>query len=172
MPLGRAPGNQRGRSPERKDVIIVGAEVNGRIRMRIIANATAAELKPAVAKMVAQDAAVATDLHRGYTNSVMEGREHVSAPSPTTDLDPDPVQACHWAISNLRRWWLGTHHGAISTKHLPAYLDEFTFRYNRRNTIGVARLVARALEAFRRFGKRTYRDIVDQIPIRRKTFVS
>lgn len=169
---GRAPGNQRGRSPEGKDVILVGAEVNGRIRMRIIANATAAELKPAVAKMVAPDAAVATDLHRGYTDSVMEGREHVSAPSPTTDLDPDPVQACHWAISNLKRWWLGTHHGAISTKHLSAYLDEFTFRYNRRNTIGVARLVARALEAFGRFGKRTYRDIVDQIPIRRIAVVS
>lgn len=169
---GKAPGNQRGRSPEGKDVILVGAEDYGRIRMKVIPNACAEELKPAVAEIVASSAEVATDLHRGYTDEVIDGRVHHAAPSPKSDTDPDPVQSCHWAISNLKRWWLGTHHGAISTKHLQVYLDEFTFRYNRRNTKGVARLVARALETFGRLGRRTYRDIVDQIPLRRIPIIS
>jgi hypothetical protein len=36
-------------------------------------------------------------------------------------------------ISNLKTWLAGTHHGT-SAKHLQAYLDEFTFRHNRRHT--------------------------------------
>lgn len=58
----------------------------------------------------------------------------------------DALQSCHWAIAHLKRWWLGTHHGAITAKHLQPYLDEFTFRYNRRKTRGVGRLVARVLQ--------------------------
>ena len=38
----------------------------------------------------------------------------------------------HRIISNLKTWLLGTHHGRIDPKHLQAYLNEFTFRFNRR----------------------------------------
>ena len=58
----------------------------------------------------------------------------------------DALQNCHWAISNLKRWLLGTHHSAVREKHLQAYLDEFAFRYNRRKTKGVGRIAARVLE--------------------------
>ena len=37
----------------------------------------------------------------------------------------------HLAFSNLKAWLLGTHHG-VSAQHLPAYLNEFVFRFNRR----------------------------------------
>ena len=40
----------------------------------------------------------------------------------------------HRVFSNLKTWLLGTHHGAVSHKHLQAYLNEFVFRFNRRNT--------------------------------------
>ncbi|CAN5851940.1 hypothetical protein BH23DEI1_BH23DEI1_04670 [soil metagenome] len=40
----------------------------------------------------------------------------------------------HRATSLLKRWLLGTHHGAIAHEHLDAYLDEFPFRFNRRNS--------------------------------------
>ena len=33
-----------------------------------------------------------------------------------------------------RKWLLGTHQGAVERKHLPYYLDEFTFRFNRRTS--------------------------------------
>ena len=34
----------------------------------------------------------------------------------------------------LKRWLLGTHHGGVSFAHLDHYLDEFTFRFNRRSS--------------------------------------
>ena len=164
---GKAPGDQRGRSPEGKSVMVVGAEVDGRIRMRAVPDASAATLEPVVQAMTEPGSHLATDLHRGYTAQVTEGRDHTATPSPHAATDYDPVQWCHWAAANLKRWWLGTHHGAISSKHLQAYLDEFVFRYNRRKTKGVVRLVARALEMFGRVGKRTMRNIVDEKSARR-----
>jgi hypothetical protein len=50
------------------------------------------------------------------------------------------VQRCHWTVSLLKRWLLGTHAGAVKPKHLQAYLDEFVFRHNRRKTVGVGRV--------------------------------
>ena len=58
----------------------------------------------------------------------------------------DAVQGCHWTISLLKRWLLGTHAGAVRDKHLQAYLDEFAFRHNRRKTNGVGRIAARVIE--------------------------
>jgi hypothetical protein len=40
----------------------------------------------------------------------------------------------HRVISLLKRWLMGTHQGAVSHKHLDYYLDEFTFRFNRRRS--------------------------------------
>ena len=40
----------------------------------------------------------------------------------------------HQVVSLLKRWLLGTHHGAVSFDHLDYYLDEFTFRFNRRTS--------------------------------------
>ena len=45
----------------------------------------------------------------------------------------------------MKRWLLGTHAGAVQSKHLQAYLDEFVFRYNRRKTKGVGRIAARTI---------------------------
>jgi len=78
------------------------------------------------------------------------------------------VQSCHWAISLLKRWILGTHAGAVSPKHLQAYLDEFSFRHNRRKTSGVARIAARVIESLAGKPPLTMRKLVDHaIPYRR-----
>ena len=61
--------------------------------------------------------------------------------------EADCVQTCHWTISLLKRWLIGTHAGAVRPKHLQAYLDEFVFRHNRRKTDGVARIAARVIES-------------------------
>ncbi len=57
------------------------------------------------------------------------------------------MQTCHWTISLMKRWLIGTHAGAMKPKHLQAYLDEFAFRHNRRKTDGVARIAARVIES-------------------------
>jgi len=52
----------------------------------------------------------------------------------------------HRVASLLKRWWLGTYHGSISERHLEYYLDEFTFRLNRRNSRARGLLFYRLLE--------------------------
>jgi hypothetical protein len=49
----------------------------------------------------------------------------------------------HLVISLLKRWLMGTHQGAVSHKHLDYYLDEFTFRFNRRRSKSRGKLFLR-----------------------------
>ena len=52
----------------------------------------------------------------------------------------------HRVASLLKRWWLGTYHGAISEAHLDEYLNEFTFRFNRRTSRARGLLFYRLLQ--------------------------
>ena len=76
----------------------------------------------------------------------------------------DAVQACHWTISLLKRWLIGTHAGAARPKHLQAYLDEFAFRHNRRKTNGVGRIAARVIEQLVAREPLTMRKLIDHTP--------
>ena len=53
---------------------------------------------------------------------------------PTLELGENLLPRCHRVASLLKRWLLGTHQGAVRPKQLDYYLDEFTFRFNRRNS--------------------------------------
>ncbi len=52
----------------------------------------------------------------------------------------------HRVASLCKRWLLGTHQGSVDEAHLPAYLDEFTFRFNRRRSRSRSMLFYRLLE--------------------------
>ena len=52
----------------------------------------------------------------------------------------------HRVASLLKRWFLGTHQGAVSAKHLDYYLDEYTFRFNRRRSRARGLLFYRLLQ--------------------------
>jgi hypothetical protein len=52
----------------------------------------------------------------------------------------------HQVVSLLKRWLLGTHQGNIGHSHLDYYLDEFTFRFNRRNSKSRGKLFYRLLQ--------------------------
>jgi hypothetical protein len=64
---------------------------------------------------------------KGYQHDVAFLRGKKKTPS---ELMP----RVHRVISLLKRWRMGTHQGAVSQKHLDYYLDEFTFRFNRRRS--------------------------------------
>ena len=66
----------------------------------------------------------------------------------------------HLAFGLVKRWLLGTHHGAVSTKHLPAYLDEYVFRFNRRTARSISHGFARLVEHAVRIKPTSYRDLV------------
>jgi hypothetical protein len=63
----------------------------------------------------------------GYRHRITFVRGH---PKPPAELLP----RVHRVVGFLKRWLLGTHHGAVSVDHLDYYLDEFTFRFNRRTS--------------------------------------
>ena len=107
------------------------------------ANNDAATCKRFADGQIAPESAVTTDGHAGYNAASLGARPHEGIVQTKAErASNDVVQICHWSNSNLKRWLLGTHAGAVSDKHLQTYLDEFAFRFNRRKTKGVARIAA------------------------------
>ena len=104
-----------------------------------------------------------TDGHAGYNKKSLDERAHDAVVQTKAERrENDAVQGCHWTISLLKRWLLGTHAGAVRDKHLQAYLDEFAFRHNRRKTKGVGRIAARVIESLVARPPRTMRMLVDE----------
>ena len=141
----------------------MAAEAGGRVRLAHAANNDAATLKLFAAGQVGTEASVVTDGHAGYSPKSLGERPHEKKVQTKPERrENDAVQSCHWTISLLKRWLIGTHAGGVRDKHLQAYLDEFAFRYNRRNTKGVGRIAARVLEQLVAHGPRTMRQIIDE----------
>jgi transposase-like protein len=136
-----------GKGGPHKELVLAAAEPDGRVRLAHAGNNDAVTLKRFSDGQIAKDAHVVSDGHAGYNATSLGEREHEAKVQTKAELrEADAVQFCHWAVSLLKRWLLGTHAGAVRDKHLQAYLDEFAFRYNRRKTNGVARIAARLLE--------------------------
>ncbi len=66
----------------------------------------------------------------------------------------------HRVASLLQRWLLGTHQGAVTPEHLDAYLNEFTFRFNRRRSTRRGLLFYRLLEQAILAEPITYRSLI------------
>lgn len=136
-----------GKGSPNKELILVAAEANGRARLAHAANNDVATLKTFADGQIASDSAVTTDGHAGYNAASLGQRPHEGVVQTKAErAEADAVQGCHWTISNLKRWLLATHGGAVGAKHLQAYLDEFAFRHNRRKTKGTVRIAARVIE--------------------------
>ena len=133
---GKKPG-KRGRGAEGKALVFIAAQIDGnhigRIRLRRIKDASAASLDKAVQETIEPGSVVKTDDWRGYNNLDNLGyvRQIVHK---ETGTEENLLPHCNRAISLLKRWLLGTHQGAVSHKHLDYYLDEYTFRFNRRTS--------------------------------------
>ena len=66
----------------------------------------------------------------------------------------------HHVVSLLKRWLLGTHHGAVRREHLGYYLDEFTFRFNRRRSRARGLLFYRLLQQSVQVDPVRYGDVI------------
>jgi len=127
----------------------------------LLADASAESLDAFLAAHVAKPATVATDGWRGYLGLPAEGYDHEPINLGATRGDAAlRLPGIHLVFSLVKRWLLGTHHGAVSEKHLPAYLDEYVFRFNRRTAKRVSHGFARLIEHAVRIKPSTYRAIV------------
>ena len=81
----------------------------------------------------------------------------------------EPLAGVHRVASLLKRWLLGTHHGAVDPRHVDYYLDEFTFRFNRRTSGSRGMLFYRLLQQSAVAVPATYADIRDNRHARKPT---
>lgn len=104
----------------------------GRVRLAIAADRSAEVLRGFVKSTVEPDALVITDDWSGYAGLRKDGyNHHAIAQCGDPEVSEEFMPIVHLVFSNLKTWLNGIHHG-VSAKHLQAYLNEFTFRFNRR----------------------------------------
>jgi transposase-like protein len=137
--VGGLEEGRPGRLNLKKALVVVAAQEDGpgigRIRMRQIVDASAASLMPFVRDTVEPGSLVHTDGWLGYDPLKSKGYKHqITFLKGKKETPSELMPRVHRVISLLKRWLLGTHQGGVSHKHLEYYLDEFTFRFNRRRS--------------------------------------
>ena len=141
----------RGRQTESKALIVVAAQEDGpgigRIRMRHIQDASAESLVSFVQDSVEPGGVVLTDGWLGYEPLHRKGYDHeITFLKGDRKTPSELLPRVHRVIALLKRWLMGTHQGAVSLEHLEYYLDEFTFRFNRRKSRSRGKLFYRLLQ--------------------------
>jgi transposase-like protein len=151
-----------GKGGPHKELVLVAAEAGGRVRLAHAKTNDKATLKRFADGQIAADARVVTDGLASYDSDSLGERPHeANVQTKAERRENDAIQSCHWTISLLKRWLLGTHAGAVGPKHLQAYLDEYAFRHNRRKTNGVGRIAARVIEQLVAHQPLTMRSLID-----------
>jgi len=149
--LGGLEEGVRGRQTFKKALIVVAAQENGRaigrIRMLRIPDASAESLHCFIIQAIEPGSIIRTDGWEGYTGLEAKGYAHeVRIIKGSGSSAAQLLPRVHRVVSLLKRWILGTHQGAISPEHLDYYLDEFTFRFNRRTSRNRGKLFYRLLQ--------------------------
>jgi hypothetical protein len=144
-------GGAHGRGTTKKALIVIAAEERGhgigRIRMRRIPDGSAISLQGFVQDVIAPGTPVHTDGWHGYNGLRACGYPHrVTFLRGEHHLASELLPRVHRVVSLLKRWLLGTHQGAVTAPHLDYYLDEFTFRFNRRTSRHRGKLFYRLVE--------------------------
>ena len=147
--IGGVRTGKRGRGAEGKSLILIAAQEDGkhigRIRLSIIPNASADSLEKAIENMVEAGSVIRTDAWLGYNGLKGKGYRH-EVVHQDAQIGKTLLPHCHRIASLLKRWLLGTHQGGVSHEHLAYYLDEFTFRFNRRTSHSRGKLFYRLVQ--------------------------
>jgi transposase-like protein len=147
---GEKPG-KRGRGAEGKELVVIMVEVKegktGRIRLKRIADASAPSLEGAIGEAVEPGSIVRSDGWEGYSGKRLSkigySHEIIRADS---EVGKNLLPRVNRVAALLKRWILGTYQGAVTPSHLDYYLDEFTFRFNRRTSGSRGKLFYRLVQ--------------------------
>lgn len=132
--IGGEEEEKRGRSHGKKKLIVIGLEIVkngvGRGYAELIKDSSADSLKPFFEKYINKDAIIKTDEWPGYSPLKKEYKKLKQVHSASGKNFPD----LHIHIMNLKGWLRGIHHHC-SKEHIQGYLNEYHFRFNRRNNL-------------------------------------
>ncbi len=152
---GEEPGLRGGRARGKKVLTGIAVEVRepkglGRCRLAPLADASAASLHAFVTDHVEPGATVITDGWAGYAGlerlGYLHDRRSQRAARALGEEPGELLPAVHRVASLAKRWLLGTHQGSVNDAHLPSYLNEFAFRFNRRRSRSRGMVFYRLLE--------------------------
>jgi len=157
-----------GRLTYAKTLVLVAAQQDGprigRIRMARVANLSKESLHGFIGQAIEPGSTVVTDglsLYDGLKRYRHEAIVIAGSGKRASELLP----RVHRVVSLLKRWLMGTLHGGIQRSYLDYYLDEFTFRFNRRTSASRGKLFYRLLQQAVQVGPTTYRNIVSPQPV-------
>ena len=148
--VGGKRSGKRGRGAEGKSLVVIAVEIlkkgTGRVRMSLISDASKKSLKKFIIENIETGSNLITDGWKGYTGISKSGYQH-EIEDKTKLLDGEEILPnVHRIASLLKRWLLGTHQNYIGEGYLSYYLDEYTFRYNRRKSNSRGLLFQRLIE--------------------------
>lgn len=163
---GSDVGGKRGRGSEGKEIVVIALEIHspkgfGRVRLRHVPDVSGSSLLPFVCDVAEKGSTILTDGWGGYNELSKCGYEHQRVVvSGTGDPAHISLPGVHRIAALLKRWLLSTHQGSVSGKHLDYYLDEYTFRFNRRSSRSRGLLFYRLVEQAVQTTPLSYRQIV------------
>lgn len=103
----------------------------GRLRLEVLKNANGTEIKKFLNGNIAKGSVIKSDGWKGYSAEALVGYKHARTVQLSPDGEKKFAPHIHRAFGNLKSWLLGTHHG-VDPKYLQSYLNEYVFRFNRR----------------------------------------
>ena len=151
----------RGRQTLKKALVVIAAEEDGagigRIRMKRIRRASKQQLHGFIQEAVEPDSTIHTDGWEGYVGLEALGYRHeYNFVATSSQSASELLPRVHRVAALLKRWLMGTHQGAVSREHLDYYLDEYTFRFNRRRSRHRGKLFYRLVQQAAAVGPTTY----------------
>jgi len=150
--VGGLREGKRGRGSEGKALVVVAAQKDGRkigrIRLARVPDASANSLVGFIQQVIEPGTLIRTDGWGSYSELTQLGYGHkeVVLQGKGKSAAGTLLPRVHLVVSLLKRWLLGTHQGAIGASHLDYYLDEFTFRFNRRTSRFCGKVFFRLIE--------------------------
>jgi hypothetical protein len=151
----------------RQAVVVIAAEEDGRgigrIRLARIPSPTKDVLHDFALATIEPGSFVHTDGRRGWEGLKKLGYRHkqtVLVGKKDLNVASRLLPRVHRVAALLKRWLLGTHQGAVEPAHLDYYLDEFTFRFNRRTSRSRGKLFYRLLQQAVEIPPTTYRQMI------------
>jgi transposase-like protein len=150
--IGGVTRGRKGRGNPGKALVVIAAQEDGkgigRIRMARIPDGSAENLHAFVGNVIALKSQIHTDGWKPYQGLEALGYEHriSKLQGQRKEAATELLPRVHLVASLLKRWLLGTHQGATSPEHLDYYLDEFTFRFNRRKSASRGKLFYRLVQ--------------------------
>jgi transposase-like protein len=146
---GTKHDGRRGRGASGKSLVLIAVQredkILGRIRLKRISDASGQTLEKAINETIESGSIIRTDGWAGYSKLGEAGYKHEVVRADTS-VGENLLPGCNLVASLMKRWLGGTLQGAVAHEHLEYYLDEYTFRFNRRTSRHRGKLFYRLLQ--------------------------